>query len=159
MQKRNCIKSILWILLLWAQATFAIDTFEFSTIQNKQQALNLARDLRCPQCQNQNLVDSNSPIAKDLRLEVYKQVEQGASDEEIMHYMTQRYGDFILYQPRFNLKTGLLWFAPLVFLFLAFVFLFFLFYTRDSKQKSTTLSAREQDVMLSIMQKSDKTQS
>ena len=128
MFKVRISKFLLFVLCSWIQSVGAIDTFEFSTPEKKQQALNLARSLRCPQCQNQNLVDSNSPIAKDLRLVVYKQVEQGATNEEITNYMTQRYGDFILYQPRITMKTGLLWSAPLLLLGFALLFVFHLFY-------------------------------
>ncbi len=94
----------------------AVELFEFESEQQRQEAVQLAKTLRCPQCQNQNLVESNSPIAKDLRLRVYKMIKAGQSDEEIIQYMTQRFGDFVLYDPAFNHTTYVLWFIPVLLL-------------------------------------------
>ncbi|KGA63196.1 cytochrome C biogenesis family protein [Yersinia enterocolitica] len=95
----------------WVFADF-VDTYHFSSPQHQQQALALAKELRCPQCQNQNLLESTSPIAQDLRLEVYRLVEAGLSSQEIMALITQRYGDFVLYRPPLRSATWVLWFGP-----------------------------------------------
>ncbi|ELI8096273.1 TPA: heme lyase NrfEFG subunit NrfF [Yersinia enterocolitica] len=109
------MKTILLALSLlfspWVLADL-VDTYHFSSPQNQQQALALAKELRCPQCQNQNLLESTSPIAQDLRLEVYRLVEAGHSSQEIMALMTQRYGDFVLYRPPLRSATWVLWFGP-----------------------------------------------
>ncbi|EPC7975323.1 heme lyase NrfEFG subunit NrfF [Yersinia enterocolitica] len=109
------MKAILLALSLlfspWVLADL-VDTYHFSSPQNQQQALALAKELRCPQCQNQNLLESTSPIAQDLRLEVYRLVEAGRSSQEIMALMTQRYGDFVLYRPPLRSATWVLWFGP-----------------------------------------------
>ncbi|MDA5471663.1 heme lyase NrfEFG subunit NrfF [Yersinia kristensenii] len=109
------VKALLLLLSLvfspWALADL-VDTTHFSSQQNQQQALALAKELRCPQCQNQNLLESTSPIAQDLRLEVYRLVEEGHSSQEIMALMTQRYGDFVLYRPPVRGATLILWFGP-----------------------------------------------
>ncbi|MFW5387424.1 heme lyase NrfEFG subunit NrfF [Yersinia sp. 2542 StPb PI] len=89
-----------------------VDTYHFSSPQHQQQALALAQELRCPQCQNQNLLESTSPIAQDLRLEVYQLVEAGHSSQEIMAVMTQRYGDFVRYRPPLRSATLVRWFGP-----------------------------------------------
>ncbi len=94
-----------------------VDTYRFSSPQRQQQALALAKELRCPQCQNQNLLESTSPVAQDLRLEVYRLVEEGHSAQEIMTLMTARYGDFVRYQPPLRSTTLLLWFGPALLLF------------------------------------------
>ncbi|MGD8109517.1 cytochrome c-type biogenesis protein CcmH [Vibrio sp. TRT 17S01] len=99
-----------------------VELFEFQTPQIQQRAIALAKTLRCPQCQNQNLVESNSPIAKDLRLVVFEMMNQGSSEQEVVEYMTARFGDFVLYKPRFSLSNALLWGAPIILLIL---FLFF----------------------------------
>jgi cytochrome c-type biogenesis protein CcmH/formate-dependent nitrite reductase complex subunit NrfF len=96
-----------------------VDTWQFRTEQNQQRAITLAKQLRCPQCQNQNLVESTSPIARDLRLEVYRMVDEGKTDDEIITLMTSRFGDFVLYKPRFNGQTVLLWLSPLILLLIA----------------------------------------
>ncbi|EON3359048.1 heme lyase NrfEFG subunit NrfF [Yersinia enterocolitica] len=109
------MKAILLALSLlfspWVLADL-VDTYHFNSPQNQQQALALAKELRCPQCQNQNLLESTSPIAQDLRLEVYRLVEAGHSSQEIMALMTQRYGDFVLYRPPLRSATWVLWFGP-----------------------------------------------
>ena len=98
-----------------------VDTYEFKSPSNQKRAISLAHELRCPQCQNQNLVDSNSPVAQDLRLEVYKMVDEGKSDEQIVEFMTSRYGDFVLYKPRLDPKTYVLWIGPFALLIFGFI--------------------------------------
>ena len=95
-----------------------VETFKFKNQNEQQRAIKLARELRCPQCQNQNLIESNSPIAKDLRLEVYTMVNDGKSDQQIIDFMTQRFGDFVLYNPKLQPQTYLLWGAPVLLLLL-----------------------------------------
>ncbi len=95
------------------------DTFEFQSVEAQRRAMTLSRELRCPQCQNQNLMESNSAIAQDLRLEVYKLVDGGKSDEAVITYMTERFGDFVRYNPPFKATTALLWSAPVLLLLFA----------------------------------------
>jgi cytochrome c-type biogenesis protein CcmH len=73
---------------------------------------NLGEELRCLVCQNQTIADSNAPLALDLRNQIRVQVKQGRSDDEIRAYMTERYGDFVLYKPPFKATTALLWIGP-----------------------------------------------
>lgn len=90
-----------------------VDTFQFHNEADRIRAVNLAKSLRCPQCQNQNLVESNATTAYKLRLEVYEMVNQRKSDQEIIDTMTQRFGHFVNYQPPFNPQTWLLWGFPI----------------------------------------------
>ena len=76
----------------------------------------LEEKLRCLVCQNQSLADSNAELAGDLRREVREQVAAGRSDAQIMEYLVQRYGDFVLYEPPFKATTALLWIGPFVLL-------------------------------------------
>ena len=76
----------------------------------------LSKELRCLQCQNQTLADSPAGLAADLRREIRVQMKAGKSDQEIVAFLTQRYGDFILYKPRVTFTTYLLWFGPFVLL-------------------------------------------
>ncbi|WP_443111772.1 heme lyase NrfEFG subunit NrfF [Aliivibrio sp. S3MY1] len=94
----------------------SVELFEFNSPQEQKRSIDLAKQLRCPQCQNQNLVESNSPIAKDLRLEVYQQIKAGKSDKDVVAFMTRRFGDFVLYEPPLNAKTYVLWLLPLLLL-------------------------------------------
>jgi cytochrome c-type biogenesis protein CcmH len=72
----------------------------------------LTEELRCVKCQNQSLADSDAAIAQDLRNEVLELMRQGRSDEEIKQYLVARYGEFVLYRPRVEPGTWLLWFGP-----------------------------------------------
>lgn len=98
-----------------------VELFEFNNPQLQKTAIELAKSLRCPQCQNQNLVESNSPIAKDLRLIVFQKINQGQSEQQVVEFMTARYGEFVLYKPSFNLANALLWLAPIALLILFIV--------------------------------------
>ena len=99
-----------------------VELFEFESPNQQQRAISLAKSLRCPQCQNQNLIESNSPIAKDLRLVVFNMVKAGKSNNEITQYMTERFGEFVLYKPAMSASTLLLWLLPVA-LFLLFIYL------------------------------------
>lgn len=76
----------------------------------------LATQLRCPVCQNQTIADSQAPLAVDLRARIGEMIRGGASDAQIRLFLTQRYGDFILYQPPLKASTLLLWCGPALFL-------------------------------------------
>jgi len=91
-----------------------VELFEFTSPERQQQAIALAKSLRCPQCQNQNLIESNSPIALDLRLVVFEMINQGQSDQQVIDYMTARYGEFVRYKPEFSLRNAILWGLPVV---------------------------------------------
>ncbi|OOF60239.1 heme lyase NrfEFG subunit NrfF [Rodentibacter myodis] len=109
---------------LFSQAEM-VDTYQFKNHSDRTRAVELAKSLRCPQCQNQNLVESNSPIAYDLRLEVYRMVDEGKSNQQIIDTMTARFGDFVNYKPPFQWNTALLWLLPVVLLILAVVLIGF----------------------------------
>ena len=79
-----------------------VDTYAFKNQADRTRAVELAKSLRCPQCQNQNLVESNSPIAYDLRIEVYKMVDEGKTNQQIIDTMTARFGNFVNYKPLSN---------------------------------------------------------
>ena len=74
--------------------------------------LRLASELRCLVCQNQTIADSNAPLAEDLRRQVREMIARGESDKQIIEFMTQRYGDFVLYRPPLKGTTAALWFGP-----------------------------------------------
>ena len=97
-----------------------VDTFEFHNQADRTRAVELAKSLRCPQCQNQNLVESNSPIAHDLRIEVYNMVNEGKTNQQIIDSMTSRFGNFVNYKPPFQWNTALLWLLPIGLLLAAF---------------------------------------
>lgn len=98
----------------WAasNAWAVIETYEFSSPDLERRYHALSQELRCPKCQNQNIADSNAPIARDLRVVLYEQLEAGATDDEILAFMVARYGEFVRYRPGVDRNTVLLWTAP-----------------------------------------------
>jgi cytochrome c-type biogenesis protein CcmH len=85
---------------------------------------NLSKELRCLVCQNETLADSQAGLAEDLRREIREQMKAGKSDQEIISFLTQRYGQFILYRPQVTPTTYLLWFGPFLLLIIGLAILF-----------------------------------
>ncbi len=107
------------LVLMSGRALALIETYEFSKPELEARYQQLSEELRCPKCQNQNIADSNAPIAQDLRKLLHQQLEQGESDEEILDHMVARYGDFVRYRPRFGGAAAALWLAPVLLLLTA----------------------------------------
>lgn len=110
---RNVFLSIAMLLSL---SVIAQEQMTFSSELNKTRYQSLVEELRCPKCQNQNLADSGSGIAVDLRELVHQMIEQGKTDQEIVDYMVARYGSFVLYRPQHSTATFLLWYGPFILL-------------------------------------------
>ena len=102
--------AVLVLVALKAVAVIEIAPLSSEELESRYRVL--IDELRCPKCQNQNLADSNSPIAADLRAQIRTQLEAGKSDEEIVTYLVQRYGEFVRYRPAVKKDTLVLWFAP-----------------------------------------------
>ncbi|WP_122499541.1 cytochrome c-type biogenesis protein [Pseudomonas viridiflava] len=90
----------------------AIDAYTFRDEAERARYAELTRELRCPKCQNQDIADSNAPIAADLRKEIYRMLGEGRSNQQIVDFMVDRYGDFVRYKPALTARTWLLWFGP-----------------------------------------------
>jgi len=118
------LTALLLTFALFAHAEM-VDTYAFKNQTDRTRAVELAKSLRCPQCQNQNLVESNSPIAYDLRIEVYKMVDEGKTNQQIIDTMTARFGNFVNYKPPFQWNTALLWLLPILLLIGAFALILF----------------------------------
>lgn len=111
------MKKILILFLLCITSVFAAqDYYSFSYPVQHERFTNLTSQLRCLVCQNQNLSESNAPLAVDLREQIYQSIVQGKSDEEIVNYLVSRYGNYILYRPPLDLATAGLWVIPFLLL-------------------------------------------
>ena len=116
---------LLTIMLLWSSAcSIAIALSTTGLLPEQEQRYhNLLHELRCLVCQNQSLAESDAGLATDLRDEVKKMIIEGADDNEIFKFMTERYGDFVLYQPPFKPQNYLLWVAPFLLLLIGLIVL------------------------------------
>ena len=114
------VRLLLSLMIFWsAQSLAVIETYEFSTPDLELRYKALSQELRCPKCQNQNIADSNAPISRDLRAIVHEQLEAGATNEEIIDFLVDRYGEFVRYRPGMDSNTLWLWSAPLILLGMA----------------------------------------
>ena len=146
------------LVLVAGQALAVIETYEFSNPELELRYRQLSTELRCPKCQNQNIADSNAPIAQDLRKLLYQQLEQGASDDEILDYMVARYGEFVRYRPRFSGATAILWLAPALLLLIGLVVAFLTLRSRrgGTASAASQLSVDEQRQLQILLDKTEK---
>jgi cytochrome c-type biogenesis protein CcmH len=98
--------------VIFSAVSFAIDPIEMQDPALQVRYKELTHELRCMQCQDQSIADSPVGLASDLRREVRELLLAGKSNQEVRDYMVARYGDFILFRPRFSPRTAWLWLAP-----------------------------------------------
>jgi len=155
---KRLIRGALLGLFLATSAHAAIDTYEFKDEQERERYRTLTEELRCPKCQNQNIADSNAPIAMDLRQEIFRMLDEGQSNEQIVDYLVARYGDFVRYKPPVNAKTFLLWYGPAGLLVLGFGVLVVILVRRrrgENAPTSNTLSEAERERLAKLLDKKD----
>ena len=127
-------------LLFSSMAFSTIDALNFTSPQQESDYHQLTQSLRCPQCQNNNIADSNATIAVDMRGKVFELLQEGKSKNDVVDYMVARYGNFVTYDPPMTASTLVLWIAPLLLVLLGVVFLL--------KRKPKAQSAvKSQDVL------------
>ena len=156
------MKRLLFIfLLVMSCSSYAVDFRQLSDPNQQETYETLTKELRCLVCQNQTIADSNAELAGDLRRQVYEMLQQGKSREEIIQFMTDRYGDFVLYKPAFKGKTSVLWIAPVVFLLLGLITVFFFIrrkksaVNRHSEIGTLEMDAEKQKKIRSLLEKGD----
>ena len=155
---KQLIQGVLLTLCLVLSAQGAIDAYEFKDEAERERYRTLVEELRCPKCQNQNIADSNAPIAMDLRREIYRMLDEGQSNEQIVDYLVARYGDFVRYKPPVNAKTLVLWYGPIALLALGFVVLAIILIRRRrgaASQASNTLSEAERTRLATLLDKKE----
>lgn len=110
------------VMLLLYSLTLGAASEQYPFVNSTQRAAfkQLTQELRCLVCQNQDLADSNAPLAVDLRAEIYQMIQRGESKQSVINYMTARYGDFILYKTPLKSTTYVLWLSPFATLLIAF---------------------------------------
>src|SRR5210317_606057 len=138
--------SKLFILILTLTLSFSVlaqrapvqEPLVFESMLQEDRFNQLTLELRCLVCQNQNLADSDAPLAHDLRAEIHEMLVAGKTDDEIKQFMVERYGDFVLYRPPVQQNTYLLWLAPAVLLLIGALVL------RSSIKKRAALLANDE---------------
>lgn len=116
----------------------------------EERARDLSAELRCMVCQNQSIDDSNAELARDLRVLVRERLLEGDTDEEVIDYVVDRYGEFVLLKPRFSWSNALLWSAPLVLLLVGLV-LAFTTIGSHRRRAASKLSAVEEERLAAIL--------
>jgi cytochrome c-type biogenesis protein CcmH len=144
------MKTIFILVLLLATFTGSlmvnaapIETFKFDSPEKEKVFHKLSEELRCLVCQNQNIAESNADLAKDLRLEIYTMLSQGKTEDEIVDFMVQRYGDYVLYRPPFKPLTWLLWLGPAIVFIFGLIFVVRLMKAQSSEAQPAALSNEE----------------
>jgi len=142
---------ILLVFMTFNADALTSDTYTFKNEVTEIRYKALVKELRCPKCQNQNLADSNSPIAADLRREVYELLQQGKADIEIVDFMVKRYGEFVLYRPRVSSLTYVLWFGPALLLLIGVIVVVMILRKKPIKKTSVELSPAQKDKLAQIL--------
>ncbi|WP_421866659.1 cytochrome c-type biogenesis protein [Motiliproteus sp.] len=148
---------LLALLLMPFSAWAVIDTYEFANDQQQDQYKVLIEELRCPKCQNQNLADSNAPIAADMRREIHRMVTEGQTNQDVVDFMVARYGDFVNYRPRRDSSTLVLWYGPIGMLLLGAVVVLMLAKRKrsDKKEQQTDAGKVDRDKLQRLLDKKD----
>ena len=143
--------------LLFSSVAFsAIDALNFSSPQQESDYHQLTQSLRCPQCQNNNIADSNATIAVDMRGKVFELLQEGKSKNDVVDYMVARYGNFVTYDPPMTASTLVLWIAPLLLVLLGVVFLLRRKPKAQSVVKSQDILTDEDNARLAELLNKDK---
>lgn len=153
---KRLLLTLLCSLWLSAPALAAIDTHEFATETERERYRKLTEELRCPKCQNQNIADSDAPIAMDLRDETYRlMTAEGMSNDQIVEFLVERYGDFVRYKPPVDKRTLVLWYGPFVLLGLGMLMLVAIVVRRRKESRSSAtgqqLSSDEQQRLQDLL--------
>ncbi len=142
------------ISVFFTSAYSAIEVYQFDDAEKTARFKKLTAELRCPKCQNQNIADSNAEIAQDLRTKLQQMLTANKSDDDIVKYMTDRYGDFVLYEPRVTTQTYLLWFGPFLLLAIALCIVFLIVRGRNKRTSNNIeLNSKQQKELNSLLNK------
>jgi len=143
--------SVAYLLVSNTVYASPVETFEFNNEVTKVRFQALSKELRCPKCQNQNLADSNSPIAEDLRRELYELLQQCKADSEIIDFMVARYGEFVLYRPRVSSVTYILWFGPILLIFIGVIVVIVILRKKPVSQAALALNTEQQEKLKQLL--------
>ena len=133
-----------------------IETFQFDSPETEKVFHKLSEEIRCLVCQNQNIAESNADLAKDLRLEIYTMLSEGKTEDEIVDFMVERYGDYVLYRPPFKPMTWLLWFGPAIIFAIGLIFVVRFMKSQNMSRQMESLSEEEIERIKNLHAEQDK---
>ncbi len=141
MRRMLLLAALLFLSHMGFAATLAEYTFE--NPQKHEEFRTLIEEMRCLVCQNESLAGSNAELAVDLRNEIYDMMKAGQNKDQIIEFMVDRYGDFVLYSPPIKPSTYPIWFGPVILFFIGAIFLITIL-RKKSRSRETKLSTEEQ---------------
>jgi len=153
--QHEVLKAILVMLSFMAviSANGSSETSEFSSNAERKLYQNLITELRCLVCQNQNIADSNADLARDLRTRTYELIKAGKDRQEIISYMVERYGDFVIYNPPFKPTTLVLWLSP--FILIVVIIVISIITIHKKSLETETLSEDQSRKIHNLLKRSD----
>ena len=151
-------KLVFLITVSYSFVTIAapIETFKFDSPETEKVFHKLSEEIRCLVCQNQNIAESNADLAKDLRLEIYTMLSQGKTEDQIVDFMVDRYGDYVLYRPPFKPMTWLLWFGPVIIFAIGLIFVVRFMKSQNMSRQMESLSEEEIERIKNLHAEQDK---
>src|SRR5690554_2393819 len=123
--------------------SLAEDVYPLASEADRERFNKLLGELRCPKCQNQNIADSDAPIAEDMRNEVYRMVREGADETTVVDSMVARFGEFVHYKPVFDARTALLWLLPVIVVLIGLVAVFLIVRRSGRRRHEEALTDEE----------------
>ena len=119
------IKSLLLTFFISSTGVIGDSLYNFEDVKDEDRFYSLIKEIRCPKCTSGSLASSNAPVSEDIKKKIIELIKEGKTDAEIKTFLSDRFGNEVLYNPGLNSSTYILWIAPVLFLFVAFLMFFF----------------------------------
>ena len=119
------IKSLLLTFFISSTSVIGDSLYNFEDVKDEERFYSLIKEIRCPKCTSGSLASSNAPVSEDIKKKIIQLIKEGKTDDEIKIFLSNRFGNEVLYNPGLNSGTYILWIAPGLFLFIAFLLFFF----------------------------------
>src|SRR5210317_2592171 len=119
------IKVFLFFSIIFSSFTLGKSLYDFESVEDEKRFYSLIKEIRCPKCTSGSLASSNAPVSEDIKKKIIELIKEGKTDDEIKTFLSDRVGNEVLYNPGLNSTTYILWIAPALFLFIAFLIFFF----------------------------------
>jgi cytochrome c-type biogenesis protein CcmH len=118
-------KFFLFSTIIFSSFTISESLYKFDSAEDEKRFYSLIKEIRCPKCTSGSLASSNAPVSEDIKSKIIELIKEGKSDQEIKQFLSDRFGNQVLYNPGFSKDTYFLWLAPALFLILILLIFFF----------------------------------